>query len=60
MQSETLLLKVSIPLLSHMGSDSPRATAERVMITSRKRETKTVRNEQLEACRVWEEGRRIS
>lgn len=43
-----------------MGSDSPRAATEGVMITSRKRETKTVRNEQLEVCRVWEEGRRIS
>lgn len=52
------LLKVSIPSLSHMGSDCPCDTTEGVMITIR--EVKTVRNEQLEVRMVWEKGGRIS
>lgn len=52
------LPKASIPSLSHIGSDSSCHTTEGVMSTIR--EAKTVRNEQLDAGMVWEEGRRIS
>lgn len=55
---EMFLLEVSIPSLSHTGSNSPHDATEGGMITVR--EMKTMRNEQLEVCVVWEEGRSIS